>query len=292
VTLSKICAEKAFVHAYLGDAPGAAALFTEALHHSDSIKPRTNLTVRDAAAMHINQGIVALHLEDPAAGMRAQARAAGILKSLVEAGDVTESGEPLAKTYYGMGGALTHLARSPEAATMWRHAMKLREWLLAQGVAVDQELAETYIAIADNCAEAYPEDAIILCNKAIDLLANTKGDNPQRVAMAAQAGIVKGRAFSSQGDYASGAEIADYSIAQLTRVAERRQNVRAVLAEAVARRAMMAEAAHRRQEAMQHFDRAITLYQEVVFKDGSYELQSELDQFIEMRARLVARRPA
>jgi tetratricopeptide (TPR) repeat protein len=292
VTLFRICAEKAFVHAYLGDAPGAAALFAEALHYSDLIKPRTNQTVRDTAAIHINQGIVALHLEDPAAGLRAQARATGILKSLIEAGDVKESGEMLAKTYYGMAGALTHLARLPEAVPMWMHAMKFREWLLAQGLPVDQELAETYLAIAQNCAEAYPEGAIILCNKAIDLLAKAKGDNPQRVVMVAQAGIVKGRVLSSQGEYVNGAAIADEGIAQLTRVAKRRPPVREVLAEAVARRAMMAESANRRQEAMQHFDRAIALYQEVVFKDGKYELQSELDQYIERRARLAARRPA
>ena len=50
-TLFRICAEKACVHAYLGDASGARALFDEALHQFNSIQPQTNDIVRDVAAM-------------------------------------------------------------------------------------------------------------------------------------------------------------------------------------------------------------------------------------------------
>ena len=214
------------------------------------------------------------------------------MKPLVEARDVQISGEQLAKTYYNIGAALTHLARRGEAAVMWEHTTKLREWLLTRDVPVAQELAETYLAMARYCTDGYPEGAIILCNRTIGLLAKANDRNPKRLVMLAEADVIKGLSLGSQGQYGNGALITDRGIAKLARLATLRSEVRPYLAEAVARRAMMAEAARRKAEAQQHWDRAIALYQEVVFKDGRYELQSELDQFIAARERLATKRPA
>jgi tetratricopeptide (TPR) repeat protein len=225
---------------------------------------------------------------DPAAGLRAQARAARILKSLVQAGDVEKSGELLAKTYYGMASALMYLMRRSEAAQMWKYTVELREWLFAQDLPVAQALAETYIEMAKTCAEGYPEGALEMCNRTVRLLAKAKDGNPLRLVILAEAEVVSGLALGSQGHYGNGAQIADHGIAKLAKLAELRPEARAYLAEAVARRAMMAEAAQRRAEAMRHWDRAIALYQEVVVKDGKFEFESELDQFVEMRARLAA----
>jgi hypothetical protein len=134
---------------------------------------------------------------------------------------------------------------------------------------------------------------MILCDKMAKLMASGwPNATPRQLAVLAGADVVKGRALGSLGGYDIGAALAQRGIGRLTQLAERRPEVRPTLAEAVGRRGLMSKEVGRSAEAIRFLDQAIALYRDVVFKDGSYEFESELDLFVTARAKLVDERSA
>jgi serine/threonine protein kinase/tetratricopeptide (TPR) repeat protein len=287
--LYTVCAEKASVHAYLGDASGAQALFAEAQNVLCSIVPQTMQESFEDGALDLNKGLAFLHLEDAGAALRAYARGARIFKALIRHGYAIECGNHFAKICYGIGQALTHLGRPTEAIPWFCCAIEMREWLLSHGrFEVSQELAESYIATASYIVPTKPDAAIDFSERTIRLLScRADTGDPNRTAVLAHASVIIGRALMQKGKYRAAVKACKRGVTQLDRLSLDRPEMRVRLAEAIASRAQISEAMDEFDEALSLWGQAIAAYQSAVYSAGQYEYESELQDSIRARNRLL-----
>jgi serine/threonine protein kinase len=292
--LYRVCAEKASVHAYLGDIPGADALFKKAVNVMGSITPQSDETRTEVAKAHINEGIIFYHSGDAEAALSEQARAHQVLTSLLEGECRLEWCNYLAKVYLNMGNALDQLGRYPDAVEMYEYAKDLREWLLLerQMWEVAGELAGSYNNLSETLLTCKMfKEAKDFCARAIALLTRLKhdGSNAHIDRALAWAYVSMGRACSGMGAHSEAVAWCDGGIRELQELhdSQDRREARLPFAKAVAARAQISEAAGDR-SATECWKWAADLLYRVYFEEGHHEIEADLAGAVAAYERLLA----
>jgi tetratricopeptide (TPR) repeat protein len=292
--LYRVCCEKGFVHAYLGDVPGAQALFDAALGALASIAPQGVDEQIEAGRTYINKGSAYFDGGDLKGALGAQARAAEVFTSLVRSTDDSECCNHLAKAYLNLGNTLDGFDRYAEAVEMYVSAIDLREWLLEerQVWSVLLELGESYRNLCGTFLHGrMTKEARNLSERAIAIFSSLRksGPNPHVDYVLGWSYVDMSKVEWQTGNYCGAIQWCEKGIAlfdQLHRVQDRVE-ARVPFAKAIAVRAQIAEAAGRPAEAREWFKRAIDLYARLITEDGRQELEEERAGLIACFEKLV-----
>lgn len=296
--LYRVCAEKASVHAYLGDAPGALALFEEAIDAVHTIVPRSVDTEEEVAKTYINRGLTCFDAGDPRAAVREHATASRKLAALVARESRASWCQSLAKTYVNLGNALDELELYAGAVEAYGYANDLREWLVRERrqdedetLEVVRTLAESYHNMSGTLLQGgRPGEAKELSGMAMSLL--TRLEDPRTdVRIARTTGflwLTHAQARSALGEHSEAVKACERAILlfdELQRVQDRPE-ARALFAQAIGARAQIAEAANDIAGAIEWWRRAISMLGWLIQEGGQYHLEDRLALAIDSYERL------